>query len=56
MARKLMVVLGLGAALILGSLAVAPQRQVARAAADSVVLVWNEETLESIRKLPPAPP
>jgi hypothetical protein len=50
-----MVVLGLVAALTLGSLVVAPQRQVARAAADSVVLVWNEETLESIRKLPPGP-
>jgi hypothetical protein len=53
MARKLLVVLGLVAALTVGSLAVAPQRQVARAAVDSVVLVWNEETLESIRKLPP---
>jgi hypothetical protein len=55
MARKLLVVLGLVAALTVGSLAVAPQRQVARAAVDSVVLVWNEETLESIRKLPPGP-
>jgi hypothetical protein len=54
-ARKLMVALGLIAALMVGSLAVAPQRQVARAAADSVVLVWNEEALESVRKLPPGP-
>ena len=50
-----MVALGLIAALMVGSLAVAPQRQVARAAADSVVLVWNEEALESVRKLPPGP-
>jgi hypothetical protein len=55
-ARKLMVALGLIAALMVGSLAVAPQRQVARAAADSVVLVWNEEALESVRKLPLARP
>ena len=56
MARKLLVVLGLVAALTLGSLAVAPQRQLAQAAAaDSVVLVWNEEALESVRKLPPGP-
>jgi hypothetical protein len=54
-ARKLMVVLGLVAALTLGSLATTSHQQVARAAADSVVLVWNEETLESIRKLPPGP-
>ena len=55
MARKLLVVLGLVAALTLGSLAVAPQWQVARAAADSLVVVWNEEALESVRKLPPGP-
>ena len=56
MARKFLVVLGLVAALTLGSLAVAPQRQLARAATtDSVVLVWNEEALESVRRLPPGP-
>ena len=56
MARKLLVVLGLVAALTVGSLAVAPQRQLARAATtDSLVLVWNEEALESVRKLPPGP-
>jgi hypothetical protein len=38
-ARKLMVVLGLVAALTLGSLATTSHQQVARAAADSVVLV-----------------
>ena len=56
MARKFLMVLGLVAALTLGSLAVAPQRQLAQAATtDSVVLVWNEEALESVRKLPPGP-
>jgi hypothetical protein len=56
MARKFLVVLGLVAALTLGSLAVAPKRQVAQAATtDSLVLVWNEEALESVRKLPPRP-
>lgn len=50
-----MVVLGLVAALTLASLATSSSRQVARAAADSVVLVWNEETLESVRKLPLGP-
>jgi hypothetical protein len=48
-------VLGLVVALTIGSLAAAPSRRVARAAVDSVVLVWNEEALESVRKLPPAP-
>ena len=51
MARKLMVVLGLVAALTLGSLATAPSRHAAQAAADSVALVWNEETLEAIRNV-----
>jgi hypothetical protein len=53
-ARKLPVVLGLVVALTLGSLAVAA-RQPAWAAVDSVVLVWNEEALESVRRLPPGP-
>jgi hypothetical protein len=51
MAGKLMVVLGLVAALTLGSLATAPSRHAAQAAVDSVVLVWNEETLEAIRNV-----
>ena len=53
MARKLLVVLGLVTALTLGSLAQASsQRQVARAATtENLVLVWNEETLESVRKI-----
>jgi hypothetical protein len=54
MARKLTIILGLVLALIGGSLAGAA-RQPARAAADGMVLVWNEEALESIRKLPPGP-
>ena len=54
MARKLTIILGLVLALIGGALAGAA-RQVARAATDSVVLVWNEEALESVRKLPPGP-
>jgi hypothetical protein len=54
MARKLTIILGLVLALIGGSLAGAA-RQPARAATDSVVLVWNEEALESVRKLPPGP-
>ena len=49
MARKLPVVLGLVVALTLGSVAVAG-RHPAQAAVDSVVLSWNEQTLESIRK------
>jgi hypothetical protein len=54
-ARKLPVVLGLVVALTLGSLAIVA-RQPARAADnDNLVLVWNDQTLESIRKLPPAP-
>jgi hypothetical protein len=46
--------LGVVVALTLGSLAVVA-RQPAWAAVDSVVLVWNEEALESVRKLPPGP-
>jgi hypothetical protein len=52
MPRKLMVVLGLVVALTLGSLTTAARRQVAQAAAgDSVVVVWNQETLEAIRTI-----
>jgi hypothetical protein len=52
MPRKLMVVLGLVVALTLGFLTTAARRQVAQAAAgDSVVVVWNEETLEAIRTI-----
>ncbi|HKQ00561.1 MAG TPA: phosphoesterase [Actinomycetes bacterium] len=54
MGRKLSVVLGLVVALTLGSVALAG-RQPARAAVDSMVLVWNEQALESIRRLPPGP-
>jgi|Tabmets5t2r1_1033131.scaffolds.fasta_scaffold01116_4 hypothetical protein len=54
MAGKLTIILGLVLALIGGALAGAA-RQPARAATDSVVLVWNEEALESVRKLPPGP-
>ena len=46
--RKLTVTLGLAA--------IEGRSQPARAATgDNLVLVWNEETLEAIRKLPPAP-
>jgi hypothetical protein len=55
MARKLTVVLGVVVALTLGSLAVAARQPARAATGDSVVLVWNEEALESVRKLPPGP-
>jgi hypothetical protein len=54
--RKLTTVIGLVLILALGLVAAVGRPQPARAAVDSVVLVWNEEALESVRKLPPAPP
>jgi hypothetical protein len=53
--RKLTTVIGLVLILALGLVAGVGRPQPARAAADSLVLVWNEETLESVRKLPPGP-
>jgi hypothetical protein len=53
--RKLTTVIGLVLIMALGLVATVGRPQPARAAADSVVLVWNEETLESIRRLPPGP-
>jgi hypothetical protein len=53
--RKLTTVIGLVLILALGLVATVGRPQPARAAADSMVLVWNEETLESIRRLPPGP-
>jgi hypothetical protein len=54
--RKLTTVIGLVLILALGLVATVGRPEPARAAAgDNLVLVWNEETLESIRKLPPAP-
>jgi hypothetical protein len=54
--RKLTPVIGLVLILALGPVATVGRPQPARAATgDNPVLVWNEETLESIRKLPPAP-
>jgi hypothetical protein len=54
--RRLTTVLGLVLILALGLVASVGRSQPARAAdGDNLVLVWNEETLESIRKLPPAP-
>jgi hypothetical protein len=49
-ARKLTLILGLVLALTMGSVVVAARQQPARAATgDSVVVIWNEETLEAIR-------
>jgi hypothetical protein len=54
--RKRTTVIGLVLLLALGLVASVGRSQPARAAdADNLVLVWNEATLESIRKLPPAP-
>ena len=54
--RKLTTVIGLILILVLGLVATVGQPQLARAAdGDNLVLIRNEETLESIRKLPPAP-
>src|SRR4029453_19244763 len=53
--RKLTTVFGLVLVMTMGLVATVGRPQSARAAADSRVLVWNEETLESIRRLPPGP-
>src|SRR4029453_3052767 len=54
--RKLTTVVGLVLILALGLVATIGRPQPARAATgDNLVLVWNDQTLESIRKLPPAP-
>src|SRR5215217_7848862 len=54
--RKLTTVIGLILSLALGLVATVGRPEPARAATgDNLVLVWNEEALESIRKLPPAP-
>jgi hypothetical protein len=54
--RKLTTVIGLVLILALGLVASVGRPEPARAAdSDNLVLVWNEETLESIRQLPPAP-
>ncbi|HYY78792.1 MAG TPA: vanadium-dependent haloperoxidase [Actinomycetes bacterium] len=56
MARRLPAMLGLVvAALALGSLATAVPEPARAATGDNLVLVWNDQTLQSIRKLPPAP-
>jgi len=54
--RKLTTALGLVLLLVLGLVAGVGRPEPARAAdGDNLVLVWNAQTLESIRKLPPAP-
>ena len=54
--RKLTAVIGLVLILALGLVATVGRPQPARAAdGDNLVLVWNEETLEAIRNLTPAP-
>jgi hypothetical protein len=54
--RKLTTVIGLVLILVLGLVATVGRPQPARAAdGDNLVLVWNQETLEAIRALPPAP-
>jgi hypothetical protein len=53
--RKLTTVLGLVLVMALGLVAAVGRPQPARAADDSRVLLWNEQTLESIRRLPPGP-
>jgi len=53
--RRLTTVIGLVLILALGLVATMGRPQPARAATDNLVLVWNQETLESIRKLPPGP-
>jgi hypothetical protein len=53
--RKVTTVIGVVLILALGLVATVGRPQPARAAGDSLVLVWNEETLESIRRLPPGP-
>jgi hypothetical protein len=54
--RKLTTVIGLVLIVALGLVPTVGRPQPARAAdGDNLVLVWNDQTLESIRKLPPAP-
>jgi hypothetical protein len=54
--RKLTTVVGLVLILALGLVAGLGRPEPARAAAgDNLVLVWNDETLDAIRRLPPAP-
>jgi hypothetical protein len=54
--RKLTTVIGLVLSLTLGLVATVGRPEPARAATgDNLVLVWNNQTLEAIRKLPPAP-
>jgi hypothetical protein len=54
--RKLTTALGLVLILALGVVATVGRPEPARAAdGDNLVLVWNDQTLEAIRKLPPAP-
>jgi hypothetical protein len=54
--RKLTTALGLVLILVLGLVASVGRPQPARAAdGDNLVLIWNDQTLEAIRKLPPAP-
>ena len=53
---KLTTALGLVLSLALGLVASVGRPEPARAAdGDNLVLVWNDQTLEAIRKLPPAP-
>jgi hypothetical protein len=54
--RKLTTPLGLVLILVLGLVVTVGRPEPARAAdGDNLVLVWNDQTLEAIRKLPPAP-
>jgi len=53
--RRLITVIGLVLMVTLALVATVGRPQPARAAVDSVVLVWNEEALESVRRLPPGP-
>jgi hypothetical protein len=54
--RKLTSVIGLVLSLALGLVATVGRPEPARAATgDNLVLIWNQETLRSIRELPPAP-
>jgi len=54
--RKRTTVIGLVLILALGLVASVGRPEPARAAdGDNLVLVWNDQTLEAIRKLPPAP-
>jgi hypothetical protein len=54
--RKLTMALGLVLLLVLGLVTSVGRPEPARAAdGDNLVLVWNDQTLEAIRRLPPAP-